>query len=35
MAHRIVIDYDSKMISAYTSDGIRVTFQGGKHDALP
>ena len=35
MAHRIVIDYDSKRIFAYTPDGIRVTFQGGKHDALP
>ena len=34
-AHRIVIDYDIKRISAYTVDGIRVTFQGGKHDALP
>ena len=34
-AHRIVIDCDSKRISAYTSDGIRVTFQGEKHDALP
>ena len=34
-AHRIVIDCDSKRISAYTLDGICVTFQGGKHDALP
>ena len=35
MAHRIVIDCDSKRISTYTSDGIRVTFKGKKHDALP
>ena len=34
-AHRIVIDCDSKRISAYTPNGIHVTFQGGKHDALP
>ena len=34
-AHRIVIDCDSKRISSYTPDGIRVTFQGEKHDALP
>ena len=34
-AHRVVIDCDSRRISAYTRDGIRVTFQGEKHDALP
>ena len=34
-AHQVVIDCDSWRISAYTSDGIRVTFQGEKHDALP
>ena len=33
--HRVVIDYDSRRITAYTLDGIRVTFQGAKHDALP
>ena len=33
-AHQIVIDCDSKRISAYTPEGIRVTFQGLKHDAL-
>ena len=33
--HRVVIDIDSKRITAYTRDGIRVTFQGEKHDALP
>ena len=35
MAHRVVIDCDSRRISAYTRDGICVTFQGEKHDALP
>ena len=33
--HRVIIDCDSKRITAYTRDGIRVTFQGAKHDALP
>ena len=32
--HRVVIDCDSRRITAYTRDGIRVTFQGEKHDAL-
>ena len=35
MAHRVVIDCDSRRITAYTWDGIRVTFQEEKHDALP
>ena len=35
MAHRVVIDCDSMSITAYTWDGIRVTFQGELHDALP
>ena len=35
MAHHVVIDCDSGRITAYTRDGIRVTFQGDKHDALP
>ena len=34
-AHRVVIDCDSMRIIAYTTDGIHVTFQGEKHDALP
>ena len=34
-AHRVVIDCDSRRITAYTQDSIRVTFQGEKHDALP
>ena len=33
--HRVIIDCDSRRINAYTRDGIRVTFQGEKHDALP
>ena len=33
--HRVVIDCDSRRITAYTRDGIHVTFQGEKHDALP
>ena len=34
-AHRVVIDRDSRRITSYTRDGIHVTFQGEKHDALP
>ena len=34
-AHRVVIDCDSRRITSYTRDGIRVIFQGEKHDALP
>ena len=34
-AHRVVIDFDSRKITAYTPNGIRVNFQGAKHDALP
>ena len=34
-AHRVVIDCDGRRITAYTQDGIRLTFQGDKHDALP
>ena len=33
--HRVVIDCDCRRITAYTRDGICVTFQGEKHDALP
>ena len=32
--HRVIIDCDSRRTTAYTRDGIRVTFQGDKHDAL-
>ena len=34
-AHRVVIDCDRRKVTAYTQDGIRVTFQGDKHDGLP
>ena len=34
-AHRVVIDYDRRRITAYTQDGRCVMFQGDKHDALP
>ena len=33
--HRVVIDCDSRRITAYTRNGIRVTVHGEKHDALP
>ena len=32
-AHRVVIDCDSRRITAYTREGIRVTFLREKHDA--
>ena len=35
MAHRVVIDCDSKRITAYTREGIHVTFQREKYGALP
>ena len=28
--HRVIIDYDSRRITSYTRDGIRVTFLGGE-----
>ena len=34
-AHQVVIDCDSRRITAYTWDGIYVSFKGEKHDALP
>ena len=34
-AHRVVTDCDSRRITTHTWDGIRVTFQGEKHDTLP
>ena len=34
-AHLVVIDYDSRRITTYTRDDIRMTFQRKKHDALP
>ena len=35
IAYWVVIDYDRIRVIAYTLDGICVTFQGDKHDALP
>ena len=32
--HRVIIDCDRNRVTAYTHDGIRVTFQGDKHEAL-
>ena len=34
-AHRVVIDCDRRRVTAYTQNGIRISFQGDKHDALP
>ena len=33
--HQVIIDCDSRRITAYTRDGICVSFKGEKHDALP
>ena len=33
--HRVVIDCDRRRVTAYTQDGVRITFQGDKHDTLP
>ena len=35
MAHQVIIDCDRRRINTYTRDGICVTFQGDKYDALP
>ena len=32
-AHRVVIDYDRKSVTAYTPGGSRFIFRGDKHDA--
>ena len=34
-AYRVVIDCESRRVTAYTHDGTRVVFQGDKHDILP
>ena len=34
-AHRVVIDCERRRVTAYTQEGICVTFQGDKHDVLP
>ena len=33
--YRVVIDCESKRVTAYTQDGTHVVFQGDKHDILP
>ena len=35
MAHRVVIDFNHKRVTAYTPYGIYFMFQGDKHDTLP
>ena len=34
-SYRVVIDYESRRVTAYTQDGTCVVFQGNKHDILP
>ena len=34
-AYRVVINCERRRVTAYTNDGTRVVFQGGKHDILP
>ena len=33
--YKVVIDCECRRVTAYTQDGIRVVFQGDKHDILP
>ena len=33
--YRVVIDCESRRVTAYTQDGIRVVFQGDKNDIFP
>ena len=33
--YKVVIDFERRRVIAYTQDGTRVVFQGGKHDILP
>ena len=35
MAHRVVIDCDRMIVTAYTPNGTCVVFQGNRHDASP
>ena len=35
VAHRVVIDYDHRRVTAYTPDDVCVMFQGDKHDVMP
>ena len=34
-AYRVIIDCESRRVTAYTQDDTRVVFQGDKHDILP
>ena len=33
--YKVVIDFECRRVTAYTQDGTRVVFQGGKHDIFP
>ena len=33
--YKVVIDCERRRVTAYTQDGTRVVFQGGKHDIFP
>ena len=33
--YKVVIDFERRRVTAYTQDGTRVVFQGGKQDILP
>ena len=35
IAYRVVIDCERRRVTAYTQDGNRMVFQGGRHDILP
>ena len=35
IAYKTIIDCERRRITAYTQDGTRVVFQGGKHDIFP
>ena len=33
--YKVVIDFERRRVTAYTQDGTRVVFHGGKHDIFP
>ena len=35
IVYKVVIDFERRTVTAYTQDGTRVVFQGGKHEILP
>ena len=35
MAHRVILNYDRRRVTAYALDNVCVMFQGDRHDALP